>query len=135
MPGGQPGSTFLGQNAALTHFAKQLMNQNGKIVAAICAAPAVALGANGLLEHVAHVTCFPMMKDKITQEGTHWKDERVVVDKNSKTGATVITSQGPGTALLFALQVSAHLVGEENAAKVAAGMLVGEHKVVHAPKL
>lgn len=129
-PGGMPGAATLGQNPYLVQYAKEMMHQPGKIVAAICAAPAVALAANGLLDNVPQVTCFPFMKDKITH-ATEWKDDRVVVSTNTKTKATVITSQGPGTALLFGLQVAAHIVGEEAASKVAQGLLVHDFKYLH----
>jgi 4-methyl-5(b-hydroxyethyl)-thiazole monophosphate biosynthesis len=48
----------------------------------------------------------------------HPSDEEVVVQDN------VVTSQGPGTALQFALTLGERLYGKEMADKVAKGLLV-----------
>ena len=92
LPGGNPGYKNLENNQQVLNFVKAL-NNKGKLVAAICASPTI-LEKIGILEG-KKATCYPTMKDKIK----NFVDERVVVDKN------VITSQGPGTAIEFALEI------------------------------
>lgn len=137
-PGGMPGAAHLGDCAPLASFAAD-MRKRGRVVAAICAAPVVALAKNGLLDGVARVTCFPMMKDRLAVAGTEWVDESVVVARcaagGGGGGGLVITSQGPGTSLLFALQVAAHIAGRDVAENVAKGMLVKDFAFIAAPTL
>eukprot|EP00904_Undaria_pinnatifida_P001164 jgi/Undpi1/11048/HiC_scaffold_30.g13346.m2 len=56
-PGGMPGATHLKENAALEAILRK-QHSDGRIVAAICAAPAVVLAAHGLLEG-RKATCYP----------------------------------------------------------------------------
>jgi len=99
LPGGMPGAKTLG----------------GLDFAAICAAPAVALHPYGVLKG-RQVTCYPGMSDNLT--GTHFLDQPVVVDGNC------ITSQGPATALEFALTLVERLAGRGKRREVADAMLV-----------
>jgi 4-methyl-5(b-hydroxyethyl)-thiazole monophosphate biosynthesis len=92
LPGGNPGYKNLENNQQVINFIKYF-NSKGKIIAAICAAPTI-LEKIGILEG-KKATCFPSMKDKIR----NFVDEKVVVDDN------IITSQGPGTAIEFALEI------------------------------
>ena len=92
LPGGNPGYKNLESNQQVINFIKAL-NGKGKLVAAICASPTI-LEKIGVLEG-KRATCYPTMREKIK----NFVDERVVVDKN------VITSQGPGTAIEFALEI------------------------------
>jgi len=92
LPGGNPGYKNLESNQQVINIIKAL-NNKGKLVAAICASPTI-LEKIGILED-KKATCNPGMKDKIK----NFVDEKVVVDKN------VITSQGPGTAIEFALEI------------------------------
>ena len=85
LPGGMPGTMHF--NAVIRKFAEE-----GKLVAAICAAPSV-LGAAGLLEG-KHATCHPGFEEKLT--GATTSADEVVVDGN------IITSRGMGTAIPFA---------------------------------
>ncbi len=82
-------------------------------LAAVCAAP-LALQAAGLL-HGKKATCHPSVADRLTQ--TPRRSERVVVD------GQLITSQGPGTSMDFALAVIAKVEGPERAREVGQGML------------
>ncbi len=108
LPGGMPGTTNLnghsGVRRVVTDFA-----QEGKYVAAICAAPTI-LGSLGLLKG-KHVTCYPAMEKEI--QGAVLTGLPVVVDGN------IITSQGVGTAIEFALKLIAILVGNEKAQEIA----------------
>jgi len=92
LPGGNPGYKNLENNQNVINFIKTF-NNRGKLIAAICASPTI-LEKIGILEG-KKATCYPSMKDKIK----NFVDEKVVVDKN------VITSQGPGTAIDFALEI------------------------------
>ena len=92
LPGGNPGYKNLENNQQVINFIKTF-NSKGKLIAAICASPTI-LEKIGVLEG-KKATCYPTMRDKIK----NFVDERVVVDKN------VITSQGPGTAIEFALEI------------------------------
>ena len=63
LPGGMPGTLHLGECAALTSMLK-VKYQEGKRIAAICAAPSV-LGALGFLQGRKAV-CYPGMEEKLT---------------------------------------------------------------------
>ena len=92
LPGGNPGYKNLENSQQVINLIKAY-NSRGKLIAAICASPTI-LEKIGVLEG-KKATCYPAMKDKLK----NYVDERVVVDKN------VITSQGPGTAIEFALEI------------------------------
>ena len=83
LPGGMPGTLNLGASDMVNKVIKKFAGE-GKIVAAICAAPSV-LGAAGLLE------------EKLT--GAITSEDAVVVDGN------IITSRGMGTAIDFGLAI------------------------------
>jgi protein deglycase len=98
----------------------QKQKQNGKLYAAICAAPAVALHAHGLMDvDTQTATCYPApaFRAKLGAMVTD-ADAPVVVSGN------LITSQGPGTALLFALELGQQLYGPEKRKEIADQMLV-----------
>jgi 4-methyl-5(b-hydroxyethyl)-thiazole monophosphate biosynthesis len=100
LPGGNPGYVNLGRSSVLLELVKK-MNGQGKMVAAICASPSV-LAKAGVLEG-KRATIFPGMEKEIPYP----RGDKVVVDGN------VITSQGPGTAMEFALKIVEKLVGKE----------------------
>lgn len=127
LPGGMPGSSHLAADASLRTVALEL-HQRNKLVGAICAAPAVVLGPWGLLQGVTQATCFPAMKSKLPS-GTTWVNERVVLHRN------ILTSQGPGTAIEFALSALAVLVNPAAAAEVAKGLVVEAPAIVARARL
>ncbi len=113
LPGGLPGAEHLRDCAVLTGLLRDQAQQN-RLYAAICAAPAVVLQHHGLLAG-RRAICHPALADRLdpaTDPGA-----RVVVDGNC------VTSQGPGTALEFALELVARLFGPERAETVAGPML------------
>ena len=116
LPGGMPGAEHLGNSASLQ---AQLHAQRaaGRWYAAICAAPAVALEPNGLLEDRA-ATAHPGFQARLSDQSR--VNERVVIDGNC------ITSQGPGSALEFALTLVEVLCGEDKRDEVAAPMVLPE---------
>ena len=112
LPGGMPGAEHLRDSAELTELLKA-QQQSGRVYGAICAAPAVVLHAHGLLG-TRRATCHPSMRDRLPQ----FVDERVVTD------GPCITSQGPGTALEFALALVATLYDAATARELGGQMCV-----------
>ncbi|MCK4869673.1 MAG: DJ-1/PfpI family protein [Gammaproteobacteria bacterium] len=112
VPGGMPGAEHLRDSELLTSFLKQ-QQEKGGLYAGICAAPVVVLQHHGLLEG-KKATCHPAMISQLQNA----INDRVVVDTN------VITSQGPGTALEFALVLVELLYDQETADKIAQAMVV-----------
>ena len=113
LPGGMPGATNLMEDERLLGIIRALA-QSGRGVAAICAAPMV-LARAGVLEGVS-ATCYPGFEDQL---GAATRvTERVV------RSGQVLTSRGPGTALEFALELVADLVGQEKAGQLGRDMLV-----------
>lgn len=104
LPGGQPGATHLENDARILALLKS-MAAAGKYTAAICAAPKV-LAVAGLLDG-RHATCYPGSLDAKQFPKVHLDHGAVVRD------GRVLTSRGPGTAMDFALELIAVLVGEE----------------------
>ena len=114
LPGGMPGAQRLADHQPLAERVRQQAGE-GKLFAAICAAPALALQAYGVLKQ-RRMTCYPVFSERLS--GCTFVDQPVVVDGNC------ITSQGPGTALEFALTLVEQLMGKSVRASVASDMLV-----------
>ena len=108
-----PGATHLKDSATLDAILKK-QQEKGSKYAAICAAPAVVLAAKGMVGD--GVTCYPAPGFREVLKNP--SDERVVV-----TGQ-VTTSQGPGTAIEFALELGKQLFGEEVSDKIRKEMLI-----------
>jgi protein DJ-1 len=66
------------------------------------------------------VTSHPAVKNDIVAEGWDYRDDRVV------TSGNVITSRGPGTAILFALTLVEAAVGKEKRDEVQGPMITAE---------
>lgn len=113
LPGGMPGAQRLADFEPLAERVRK-QAKAGELFAAICAAPAVALQHYGVLRQ-RRMTCYPSFSDRLS--GCSFVDEPVVVDGNC------ITSQGPGTALAFALTLVEQLVGRSTRNEVAKAML------------
>lgn len=101
LPGGMPGTIHLGEHEGVNRVIKEFAKE-GKLVAAICAAPSV-LGAAGILQGKTAV-CHPGFEEKLT--GANVKFENVAVDGN------VITSRGMGTAFDFGLAIAGYFKEE-----------------------
>lgn len=114
LPGGLPGAKNLAESPKVRELVKK-MNQEKKIVGAICAAPALVLAPNGILNG-RKATCYPGFEKNFSSE-VNFSCERVIVDEH------VITSQGPGSALEFALQLVEVLAGKEKAESLSQGLL------------
>jgi 4-methyl-5(b-hydroxyethyl)-thiazole monophosphate biosynthesis len=115
LPGGMPGASNLNaceplKKCLVKHY------EEGKLVAAICAAPLV-LGGLGLLKG-RRATCYPGFESYLS--GAALTDEGAVADGN------IITGKGPGFVFDFALCVVAFLQTESVADEVANGLLLSE---------
>ncbi|MDR3148295.1 MAG: DJ-1/PfpI family protein, partial [Treponema sp.] len=78
LPGGLPGATNLAASADVRTLIGT-MARDGRIVAAICASPALVLAPLGLLEG-RRFTCYPDMEKGL--RGGLWSQEPVVIDGN-----------------------------------------------------
>jgi 4-methyl-5(b-hydroxyethyl)-thiazole monophosphate biosynthesis len=112
LPGGNLCYTSLGRDRKVLDSIKKAF-ERGKIVAAICGAPSV-LAKAGVLKG-KNATIYPGAEGELT--GAKPSTERVVVD------GTVVTSQGPGTAIEFGVTLVKLLVGENQAQEVKAGLV------------
>ncbi|MGL6104741.1 DJ-1 family glyoxalase III [Romboutsia sp.] len=112
LPGGLPGATNL-RDERVGDFVKQL-NENGKIVAAICAAPEILEGF-GVLKN-KKCTSYPgFVKNR---DGVTYIEDITVVDGN------IITSRGPATSIMFALTIMKQLGYAKEAHDIKEGMMV-----------
>ncbi|WP_293251877.1 DJ-1 family glyoxalase III [Nannocystis sp.] len=114
LPGGAEGARRLCASE-LVGERLRTHSRDGRIVAAICAAP-LAFQAHQVFAGRS-MTCHPTVASRIAAYG---KLERanVVEDGN------LITSQGPGTSFLFALAIVRRVVGEPRAAEVERGLVL-----------
>jgi 4-methyl-5(b-hydroxyethyl)-thiazole monophosphate biosynthesis len=135
LPGGMPGARTLGECSHVRAVVTAFAADERKVVGAICAAPLKALAEFGLFSAAhgatesapaataraavtAHVgTCFPALReDFVGHTGAEWVDAPAVVTRFRGTGgdairgARLVTSQGPGTSVVFGLTL-ALLVG------------------------
>ena len=99
-PGGNPGYMNLRKDPRVLAIIKEASNSD-KLVAAICAAPAVLADA-GILKN-RKCTIYPGMEMELEKGGGEPQQDLVVEDGN------IITSQGPATALLFAFRIAKRL--------------------------
>jgi 4-methyl-5(b-hydroxyethyl)-thiazole monophosphate biosynthesis len=111
LPGGSKGVENLSRSGKLLEMLTQL-NDKGKLIAAICAAPSL-LAKAGILEK-KKATIYPGMENQIPYP----RGGRIVVDGN------VVTSQAPGTAMEFALAIVSRLLGREKAYQLEKDLVV-----------
>ena len=109
LPGGLPGAEHLRDCPILIDLLQEQCKA-GRLVAAICASPAVVLAPHGLLKG-KKATCYPGFDSQLPDPSK--AHERVVRDGNC------ITSQGPGTALAFALTLVECLHGSDQSKAIA----------------
>ncbi len=119
-----PGAERLAKCDILDELLKK-QSEEKKVIAAMCAAPAVVLLAKGLLAtcEASEATAHPAFD--LGEAYAKDKKKRVCYSK-SDGGHVVITSQGPGTAIEFALALVKELCGEEKRKEVAGPMCVPE---------
>ena len=114
LPGGMPGAEHLRDCAELVHILKR-QREKERLYGAICASPAVVLAHHGLLEE-RQATCHPGFVDRLAAKDR--VDDKVVIDANC------LTSQGPGTAVEFALTLVEQLYRKDNREEVSAPMVI-----------
>lgn len=102
LPGGGAGAERLAADGRILQLLRTQMRE-GRLVAAICAAP-LALDRAGILMDGAF-TCYPGWEEKFRTRG---RLPHSVLDAGQ-----VITSQGPATAMEFALYLVGRLRGQE----------------------
>ena len=115
IPGGAKGADLLRRDERVLALIRQ-MNERGRLIAAICAAPLVLRDA-GIIKG-KRLTSYPSFRGEF--EKSSYSDEKVVRDGN------LLTSRGPGTAMIFALSIIEALAGKEKASNVARAALVSE---------
>ena len=111
LPGGEAGARALSASELLIAMLKA-QDEAGRHIAAICAAPALVLAAHGLLDQ-RRATGYPAFRSGLPL----WVDEAIVADSH------IHTSQGPATALPFALALIGLLAGPARRADVAKALL------------
>lgn len=109
LPGGQ-GSTTFEKSKKLNEILENFQKEK-KLVCAICYSP-IILARKGLLKD-KRATVYPGKERELPMP----RGERVVVDGN------IITSQGPGTAMEFALKIVEHVKGKQMSDKLRRGLV------------
>ena len=109
LPGGR-GCPSLVKSSKLMDIINDF-NKKEKLIAAICYAP-VLLAREGLLKD-RKATAYPGHEKELPKP----RGERVVVDRN------IITSQGPGTAIDFALKIVEVLAGKAKSEAIRKGLV------------
>jgi 4-methyl-5(b-hydroxyethyl)-thiazole monophosphate biosynthesis len=115
LPGGVLGSQYMAESAVLDQLL-QIHVKDLRLLGAICAAPAVVLGEKGLLADKT-ATCHPQFYQSIKVKEVD-TESRVVVDGNC------VTSQGPGTAIDFALELVEQLCGVVKREEIASPLVL-----------
>ncbi|KAH9722995.1 protein DJ-1 [Citrus sinensis] len=107
LPGGMPGATNLKESEVLESIVKKQASA-GRLYAAVCASPAVALGSWGLLKGLKQLApaCAATVESRVQQDGK------------------VVTSRGPGTTMEFAVALVEQLYGKEKADEVSGPLVM-----------
>ncbi|MEQ5127566.1 protein deglycase YajL [Providencia alcalifaciens] len=122
LPGGLAGAEAFRDSPLVVEKIRR-MHLDGKIVAAICAAPALVLEYHQLFP-LGNMTGFPDIQNKTSMQDKipahKWVDKRVYFDER----VNLLTSQGPATAFDFALKLIELLQGRKTAANVASQLVL-----------
>ncbi len=111
VPGGAKGANILAQDPVMRRILQAQFAAEAW-VGAICAAPALVLAEGGYIAGYS-ATCYPSFMPRMAAQSVHVVNEPVVVSRQ------LVTSQGPGTSFLFALELLRQLQGDVAAATVA----------------
>ena len=111
LPGGMPGTTNLKESETLRQWILSCAEE-GKLLAAICAAPSI-LGELGLLKG-RRAVCFPGFEDAL--HGAEIADGHVACDSN------MITAKGAGAAPAFGAAIADYIKGTGAGAAILAQM-------------
>lgn len=116
LPGGLGGAEVFQGSTILIEILKQ-QKYDGRLVAAICASPAIVLQHHDLYPG-AIMTGHPNFQQHIPD--SLWRTRRVTFDINNN----LLTSQGPGSSIEFAIEIIIRLSGKTAAKQVAEPMMV-----------
>lgn len=100
LAGGMGGMNNLKNDKRIIEKIKKMYNDK-KLVSAVCASP-IVLGEAKVLN--GKYTCYPSCEKSINM-GEYQDKDLAVVDKN------IITSKGPATSIIFALEILKYLTG------------------------
>jgi 4-methyl-5(b-hydroxyethyl)-thiazole monophosphate biosynthesis len=114
LPGGVPGTPNLRACAPLMKRVVRF-HREGKLIAAICAAPSIFADL-GLLSGV-RAACNPSVEQILLDNGAD------LVKENAVTSGNIITSRAMGTAIPFALAIVEYWQGREAADKLGRNIL------------
>lgn len=114
LPGGLPGAEYLRDSGVLKELLVAQKRTN-RLYGAICASPVFVLAHHKLIDDLVS-TAYPSLLKKLPISDK--QNLNVVIDKNC------VTSQGPGTALVFALKLVELLYGTKMAKQIAREMLI-----------
>jgi 4-methyl-5(b-hydroxyethyl)-thiazole monophosphate biosynthesis len=112
LPGGLDGTESLAKDQRVVKMLQEQLGSS-RAIGAICAAPTV-LDRYGLAQGKT-ITCHPACRDAIQK--AQLSEDRVVRD------GLLVTSQGPGTAIEFALKLVELLMGKDKMLEVNTGVL------------
>ncbi len=101
-PGGMPASEYLRSSNLVRTLLRNQFNK-GKYIASICASP-IVLDAVDILDDISY-TCYPGFEQQI--KGRKRLNQRVVVSHK------IITAQGPGVSMDFALKIVEELISKD----------------------
>ena len=110
-PGGGKGAINLSECPALLEHLEKAWDKE-RLVAAICAAPAVVLGKTKIPAEKKW-TCYPGMEGESKKDYLSGYSNKVFI-----TDGNLVTSRGPGAAEEFAMELVRLLAGEEVYKKV-----------------
>ncbi|XP_055686675.1 protein dj-1beta-like [Lutzomyia longipalpis] len=116
LPGGLGGAKAMAESKEVGELLKR-QESNNRLIAAICAAPTALLAHS--IGTGKSITSYPSVQDQFKGSTYNYVNDKTVVQDGQ-----LITSRGPGTAFEFALKIAENLVGAEEAAAVAKGMLL-----------
>lgn len=115
LPGGMPGTLRLMEDERVLGAVRALHGM-GRTTAAICAAPMVLESAGVVGD--SELTSHPSVRDRLGRA-------RVLGEPAVVRSGSLVTSQGVGTALEFALELVAELKGSAVAGELATAMVCG----------
>jgi 4-methyl-5(b-hydroxyethyl)-thiazole monophosphate biosynthesis len=113
LPGGLQGTMNLKSDASVKRIIQEMYEQ-GKYIAAICAAPIVLAEAG--LTRGKMITSHPSVKEEL-RDISIYQESRVAMD------GQIITSRSPGTAMEFAMTLVDILVGKSKREEINKGVL------------
>jgi protein deglycase len=115
LPGGKRGSANLAVNGEVVALVKSYV-ASGRLVAAICAAPAVVLHKAADVLKGKRFTSYPGTEAEVT--GARFSTDRVVVD------GQLITARSAGCSGEFSIAIIGALLGAEKAEEIAKQVLL-----------